>query len=111
MRTMILAAALALAFPAALALAAPAAAATPEAWAAGRAAAAAACIKASGLRGAAVAAKPVGFSDANPVDVLLVTGTWRPKRLKGTAATMLCLYDRAAKTAETQEAPGWLAAK
>lgn len=54
--------------------------------------------------------RSVAFSDANPVDVLLVTGTWRPRHMKGAKATMLCLYDRQAKTAEVQEALGWSAA-
>ena len=91
----------------ALSLASPALAATPASWTAERKAAAAVCGKASNLRNATVPRYSVAFSDANPVDVLLVTGTWRPRHMKGAKATMLCLYNRADKTAEVQEALGW----
>ncbi len=71
--------------------------------------AATACRAASGLRKAMVASPAVGFSDASAMTALLVTGTWRPRHMKGARATMLCLYDRRARTAETQEAVGWSA--
>lgn len=87
-------------------LAAPAVASTPAAEAALARDAARACRTASGLDHAA-ASSLVGFSDTSAMTVLLVTGTWRPRHMKGARATMLCLYDRRAKTAETQEAIGW----
>ena len=92
-----------------LALAVPAAAATPEAMAQGMSDAKLACRKASDLKNAATLGKPVLFSDAAGKTAILVTGTWRPKHMKGARATMLCLYDRAAATAEVQEALKWTA--
>ena len=94
---------------AALLIAVPAAASTPEAMAHGMADAKAACRKASDLRNAATPGQPVLFSDAIGKTAMLVTGTWRPRHMRGARATMLCLYDRASRTAEAQEAKGWSA--
>jgi len=86
--------------------AAPAFASTTAAWKAGETAARSACVKASGLTGAATSA-PVHFSDRMAQDVVLVTGHYPQPRLKGKPATMLCLYDRRAKRAEAQDAGAW----
>lgn len=85
----------------------PALAATPAAWAAEAKAAAAACTAKSELRRATTRPAAIRFSDALAVDALLVTGTWRPKHMKGKSATMLCLYNRRDRVAEVAEAPGW----
>ena len=91
------------------AFAAPAFSSTPAAIAQGMTDAKAACRKASDLKNAATLGAPVMFSDATGRTAVLVTGNWRPKHMKGARATMLCLYDRAAGTAETQEAKRWTA--
>lgn len=90
-------------------LAVPAGAATPEAMAQGMSDARAACRKASDLKNAAALGNPVVFSDDAGKTAVLVTGIWRPKHMKGARATMLCLYDRRARTAEVQEARKWSA--
>lgn len=96
-------------FAVALIIAAPAAASTADSMAQGISEAKLACRKASDLKNAAAPAKPVMFSDTAGKTAILVTGTWRPAHMKNKRATMLCLYDRAAKTAEVQEAAGWAA--
>lgn len=92
---------------AALMIAVPAAASTPAAMNQGLSDAKLACRKASDLKNAAAPGRPVLFSDAAGKTAILVTGTWRPAHMKGKRATMLCLYDRAMRTAEVQEALGW----
>lgn len=92
-------------------LAGPATAASPDAWAQGMRDAKAACRKASDLKNAASLGQPVLFSDASGKTAILVTGIWRPARMKGARATMLCLYDRGSRTAEVQEAKRWTAPK
>lgn len=87
--------------------AAPTFAATPAAIERGMAQASRACIKASALRGAEIVGKPILFSDTEGKTALLVTGRWRPAHMKGARATMLCLYDRRTRVAETQEALRW----
>ena len=86
----------------------PAAASTPAAEAAMLTDAATACRTASGFKAARIVGT-VGFSDTSAMTALLVTGTWRPRHMKGARGTMLCLYDRRARTAEAQEAKGWAA--
>jgi hypothetical protein len=98
--------ALPLLVPAAVALCAPAQASSTAAWTAGESAARNACVKASGLKDAAASA-PVHFSDRTAQDVILVTGRYPQAFMKGKTGTMLCLYDRRAKKAETQEALAW----
>ena len=88
-------------------LAAPALASSTDAWMQGMRDARAACRKASNLDNAATVGEPLLFSDTAGKTAMLVTGTWRPAHLKGARATMLCLYDRRSRTAETSEAPGW----
>jgi hypothetical protein len=97
--------------PIAMALAAPALASSDAAWEKGMAQATRACLKASNLKGAAIAGAPILFSDSAGKTALLVTGRWRPAHMKNARATMLCLYDRRARTAETQEAPRWSVAQ
>lgn len=87
----------------------PAAAATPAAMAQSLTDAKAACRKASDLKNAATLGTPVLFSDTIGRTAVLVTGIWRPPHMKGARATMLCLYDRAARTTEVQEAKRWTA--
>jgi len=65
-----------------------------------------ACLKASGMEGAAASA-PVHFSDRTGLDVLLVTGHYPPRVNKGRAGTMLCLYDRKTRMAQTRDAEAW----
>jgi hypothetical protein len=65
-----------------------------------------ACIRASGMENAAVSA-PVHFSDRTGLDVLLVTGQYPLRVNKGRAGTMLCLYDRKRKIAQTRDADAW----
>ncbi|KPF74411.1 hypothetical protein IP88_07940 [alpha proteobacterium AAP81b] len=93
----------------AFALASPLLASTPAAWQRGNAAAARACLKAADLRQGEIAAGPLLFSDAAGKTAYLVRGRWRPAHMKGASATMLCLYDRARRTAEATEAKGWTA--
>lgn len=90
-----------------LAMTVPAVAATPAAMAQGLTDAKAACRKASDLKNAATLGTPVLFSDAMGKTAVLVTGIWRPAHMKGARATMLCLYDRASRTTEVQEAKRW----
>lgn len=91
----------------ALLVAGPAMASTPAEWSKSAEAAAKACRKASDLKDAKVLGGPLVFSDAAAQTALLVTGTWKPRHMKGARATMLCLYDRRSGKAETVEAPGW----
>ena len=93
------------------AMAAPASASTPAAMAQGLADAKLACRKASDLKNAATQGSPVLFSDAMGKTAVLVTGKWRPAHMKNARATMLCLYDRATRATEVQEAKGWTAPK
>lgn len=83
-------------------------ASTPAAYAALDRATARACRSVSGLREARVTAGPVRFSDRLGMDARLVTGVHPQPHMKGARATLLCLYDRRAKRAETQE---WLTDK
>ena len=92
-------------------LAGPALAASADAWAQSMRDAKAACRKASDLRNAASLGEPAVFSDTSGNTAVLVTGIWRPARMKGARASMLCLYDRAGRTAEIQEAKRWTAPK
>ena len=85
----------------------PALASAPDVWAQGLSDAKFACRKASDLKNAATLGKPLLFSDANGKTAILVTGIWRPPHMNGARGTMLCLYDRAARSAEVSEAPNW----
>lgn len=87
-------------FAAAVAL--PGQAATPAAYAALDAASERACARASGLKDASVG-PPTRFSDAFLMDVRSVEGTAPQPHEKGARQTMLCLYNRRTRIAETQE--------
>jgi len=93
-----------LALPLAL-IAYPALATAPAAQAGADRATARACRSVSGLKDARVEGAPVRFSDTFGMDVRLVRGTWPQPHMHGASATMLCLYDRRAARAETQEWP------
>ncbi len=101
-----IASALSLLVTATLAVTPPVSASSPIAWSEAVSAARNACVKASGLNDAAASA-PVHFSDRIAQDVILVTGHFPQKAVKGKPGTMLCLYDRRTKRAETQEATAW----
>ena len=90
-----------------LAIAAPALATSPAAQAGADRATARACRSVSGLIDAKVD-DAVRFSDVTGFDARLVHGIWAQPHMKRAKATMLCLYDRRAKRAETQE---WLQPK
>lgn len=90
-------------------LAAPVLASSPGAWERGQAEAARACKRAADLNQPEIAGAPVVFSDATGKTALLVRGRWKPAHMQGRRATILCLYDRARRTAEAQEVRGWLA--
>ncbi len=92
--------------PALLSLAAPSFASSPTAWATHDLAVRDACAKASGLDGAAASA-PVRFDDRSGQDVVLVSGRYTQRGLKGKPATMLCLYDRRTKRAAVEDAAIW----
>jgi hypothetical protein len=62
----------------------------------------AACIAASGFRAATVG-PVIRFSDTFLMDARIVTGTYPQPHMKGAKGTMLCLYNRRTKRAETQE--------
>lgn len=93
----------------ALLLAAPAMASTPEAWSQSQKDAIAACVLASDLNGAAVRGDPLVLNDSAGKTAVLVRGRWKPAHMKNARATMLCLYDRAGRTAAVTEAKGWSA--
>jgi hypothetical protein len=90
-----------------LIVAIPVQASTSDAWAQSLSDAKLACRKASDFKNAAVVGKPLLFSDSNSKTAILVTGIWRPEHMKGARGTMLCLYDRASRTAEVTEAKNW----
>lgn len=92
-----------------IALAGPALAATPAAIDQSLSDAKVACRKASGFKNPAVLGTPVLFSDRPGQTAVLVTGVWRPRHMKNARGTMLCLYDRAGRFAEVQEAKAWTA--
>lgn len=84
----------------------PALASSPAAWAAGDAAAKRLCTARSGLDDASATA-PVHFSDRSGKSVLLVSGRYPQRALKGQSAAMLCLYDRRTGQAELADADVW----
>ena len=88
-----------------LLLAMPVAASSPQAWAAGNAAARRACLAAAGLKGATASA-PILFSDQVGQTGFVIEGVYRQRHMKGARERFLCLYDRRAKRAEVAEMPG-----
>jgi heat shock protein HslJ len=83
----------------------PAMAATPAAYAALDHRTERACIAASGFRNASVS-PPIRFSDRVGMDARTVTGSYAEPHMNGQSGTMLCLYNRASRRAETQELDG-----
>lgn len=83
-------------------IASAATAATPLSYAELDLQTSAACIAASGLRGATVG-PAVRFSDDFLMDVRTVTGIYPQPNMKGAKGIMLCLYNRQTQRAETQE--------
>ena len=84
-------------------IAAPAAAATHHARTHADTGAASACAAASELQGAKVSRDVMRFSDAAGVDARVVTGTYKPRHMRGREAQMLCLFNRKSHHAEVQE--------
>ena len=91
-----------------LLLAMPAGASSPQAWAAGNAAARRACLAVAGLRGA-TASEPILFSDRVGQTGFVIEGIYPQRHMKGARGTFLCLYDRRAKRAEVAEMPAGVA--
>jgi hypothetical protein len=89
-----------------LLLCATSASAAPRSSDAGDTAARDACIRSSGMNGAASSA-PVHFSDRSALDVLLVTGHYPSRVNKGRVGAMLCLYDRRTRMTQTRDASAW----
>ena len=81
----------------------PAVASSPAAWDALDAKVARACLAKSGLRGARVTAR-LGFSDAVPVELRLLSGQSR-SRSRGQPRTRVCAYSRTTGAVEVQDAP------
>jgi hypothetical protein len=81
---------------------APAYSATPNAYASLNRRTQRACIEASGLHNASVGSI-IRFSDRSGMDARIVTGTYPQTHLNGAVGTMLCLYNRAIRRAETQD--------
>lgn len=66
------------------------------------------CVRASGFHDGK-AGPAVRFSDVTMIDARLVTGTYPQAHMKGAKGSMLCLYNRKTRRAETQDAPAPLA--
>jgi hypothetical protein len=81
---------------------APAYSATPNAYASIDRRSQRACVESSALRNVSVGAV-VRFSDRARMDARNVTGTYPKTHMNGAVGTMLCLYDRAIRRAETQD--------
>jgi heat shock protein HslJ len=81
---------------------APAYSATPAAFASLDRRTQRACSQASGLRDATVGSA-IRFSDRAGIDARTVTGTYPQAHMNGATSTMLCVYNRATRRAETQE--------
>jgi heat shock protein HslJ len=77
-------------------------ASTPAAWDALDRRSTAACLQAAGLLNARVG-PPTRFSDRIGVEVRTVTGTWPQPHMRGASASLVCVYDRRTRRAETQE--------
>lgn len=86
-------------------------AATPQAYEELDRASSLACLRASGFRDAAFAPAPLRFSDQLGVDARLITGTYPQVHMKGQQGMVLCLYNRATKQAEVQDAAPWMSRK
>lgn len=83
-------------------LIAPSHAATPRAYAELDRRTERACIAASGMRSATVG-QVTRFSDRFGMDARSVTGIYPQAHMNGQSGTVLCLYNRSTRRAETQE--------
>ena len=79
-------------------------ASSPAAWSAHDRDMAAACEKASGLKQAKAAGKPMIYSDQVGLTALLVSGRYPQPHMKNHAGRVLCLYDREKRQAAVVEA-------
>lgn len=77
-------------------------ASAPSAWDALDRRSAAACAAASRLMSPQVG-PPTRFSDRIGVEVRTVTGVWPQPHMSGAQASLVCVYDRRTRRAETQE--------
>lgn len=89
---------------AAVLLAGAAQASSPAAWSAHDKEVAAACVKASGLKGAKPAGQPMAYDDGVGMTALLVAGRYPQPHMKNRAGRVLCLFDRKKREAVTIEA-------
>jgi hypothetical protein len=88
---------------AAVMMAAPASGSSPEAVTAYEKEVAGACFRASGFKDARAHTKLIPFDDAVGVDALIVEGEYPQEHMKGQHGEMLCLFNKASRTAVTSE--------
>ena len=93
-----------------LSISATTSASSPGAWARLEQEVTRKCIEVSEYRRPKVS-NPIVFDDRNGNVAVIVTGSFPRSSTKGTTVTSLCLYDRHARTAALQEAPGWSASR
>lgn len=86
------------------ALTGPALASSPAAWSAHDKEVAARCAKASGLKNAQPAGRPMVFDDSVGMTALLVSGRYPQRHMKNRPARVLCLFDRKSRDAVVTEA-------
>ncbi len=85
-------------------LAGTAQASSPEAWSAHDKEVAAACVKASGLKQAKPAGRPMAYDDSVGMIALLVAGRYPQAHMKNRQGRVLCLFDRKKREAVVTEA-------
>ncbi len=83
-----------------------AAASSEAAWASGDKALQAACLKASGLKGAKAVGSIIHYGDDVGYSALLISGRYPQAFMHNKPGKELCLYQRATKKAVTQDADG-----
>jgi hypothetical protein len=79
-------------------------AASPAAWLAHDQEAAAACMKASGLKNARAIGRPMVYDDRIGLTALLVSGRYPQPHMKNRPGRMLCLFDRKKRQAFVTDA-------
>jgi hypothetical protein len=77
---------------------------TPQAWDAYTQEVTAACVAASGLRGAHPAGDLVEFDDRIGITVLLIAGRYPQPHMHDARAHVLCLFDRRTRKASVADA-------
>ncbi len=82
------------------------AASSEAAWASGDKALQAACLKASGLKGAKAAGSIIHYGDEVGYSALLLSGRYPQAFMHNQPGKELCLYQRATKKAVIQDADG-----